>query len=46
MLYALLGTVLIVLILAASGASLFLRRRDESHRDGGPELPDTEGTSS
>ena len=46
MLYALLGAVLIVLILVASAASFFVRRRDESHRDGGPELPEAEGMSS
>jgi hypothetical protein len=46
MLYALLGALLIVLMLGASAASLFVRRRDESRRDRAPEFPDAEGMSS
>jgi hypothetical protein len=45
MLYALLGIVVIVVVLAASAMSLFLGRRDGSPRDPFPEFPDAEGSA-
>lgn len=45
MLYALLGILVIVVVLAASAMSLFLGRRDGSPGDPLPEFPDAEGTT-
>lgn len=45
MLYALLGVLVIVVVLAASALSLFLHRRETSSGLALPESPDAEGTS-
>ncbi len=44
MLYALLGALVIVVVLAASALSLFLPRREGPSQDSFPGFPDAEGT--
>ncbi len=44
MLYALLGTLVIVVVLAASALCLFVRHRDGAPQDSFPRFPDADGT--